>query len=170
MSLQLAAWRLRRGSLAASLMVLVILHAVSGFARPCDEDGVDRNGIRLTRSAILTHCDCDGTHQAYEKCVVRRVDKAIKRGVVPYAVSGSGRSAGRSISSKSSRRERLSLRIERELIRSRSGSIASHSSPSEPKVRLRSAARIQRSASSTPCSTFALSRGWYGRAGITATA
>jgi len=85
MSLRLTASRVRRGSLAASLMMLVILHAASGFARPCDEDGVDRNGIRLTRSGILTHCDCDGTHQAYEKCVVRRVDKAIERGVVPRA-------------------------------------------------------------------------------------
>jgi hypothetical protein len=43
--------------------------------------------------------------------------------------------------------------------------IAPFSSASEKKRALRNRARIQRSASSTDCSTFALSRGLPGRAG-----
>ena len=47
--------------------------------------------------------------------------------------------------------------------------MASLTSPSEKKVRLRNAARIQRSTSSTPASTLALSFGLRRRAGTTAT-
>jgi hypothetical protein len=31
------------------------------------------------------HCPCDGTRRAYERCVVRRIDNAIERAVVPRA-------------------------------------------------------------------------------------
>ena len=46
--------------------------------------------------------------------------------------------------------------------------MAAFKSPMLWKVRLRKAERIQRSARRTPTSTFALSRGLYGRAGMTA--
>jgi hypothetical protein len=46
-----------------------------------------------------------------------------------------------------------------------SSPIAWFNSASEKKRRLRSRARIQRSTTSTPTSTFALSRGLRGRAG-----
>ena len=82
MVLRTAPWPLQCGSLA-SLVVLVLLCAGSALARPCDENGVDGSGVRLTRSKILTSCPCDGSRQAYERCVVRKVDNAIKRGVVP---------------------------------------------------------------------------------------
>lgn len=76
-------WQPGRQVLALLVVVLVLLQTANALARPCDENGIDRSGMRLTRSKILMRCPCDGRHDAYEDCVVHRVDRAITNGVVP---------------------------------------------------------------------------------------
>jgi hypothetical protein len=75
------------------------------------------------------------------------------------AVAGSGFNAGRSISSNHERRLPSSFWNGRSFRLSRSAPMAALSSGRLWKRRWRSRARIQRSTSSTPASTFALSRG-----------
>lgn len=69
----------------ASLVALVVfaLLPTSARARSCDVDGADAIGMARTRSKIVQHCPCEGTRESYERCVVRRIDNAITREVVP---------------------------------------------------------------------------------------
>jgi hypothetical protein len=82
-----------------------------------------------------------------------------------YGRLGRGLNAARSTSSKSSLLDLPSLRMGLSLSFSSSGFTTSLTSESDVKWRWRSAASIHRSASSTPTSTFALSRGRRGHAG-----
>jgi hypothetical protein len=76
-----------------------------------------------------------------------------------YGVAGSGRRAGRSSSANRLARDPGSFLKGRLFSQATRSRIARFASAREKNVRLRRAARIQRSAMRTPVSTFALSRG-----------
>ena len=105
--------------------------------------------------------------------VHRHVVVDVHAGLFPLGVHvrllGRGCRAGLSSASKCSRREPGSFLKGRALSFSSSSRMAALSSAREKKVRCRSAARIQRSTTSTPASTLALSRGRRTRVGNTAT-
>lgn len=83
MATTISPWQRVRRVAALLVMIMALPHAGRALARPCDENGVDRDGIQLTRSKILTRCPCDGSREDYVECVVRRIDRAITNEVVP---------------------------------------------------------------------------------------
>ena len=85
-----------------------------------------------------------------------------------YRSGGSGRSAGRSSDSNRACRLPSIFWNGRALISATHSLIAAFASATEKNLRSRSRAMIHRSASRTPDSALALSRGLYARAGMTA--
>jgi hypothetical protein len=97
--------------------------------------------------------------------VVVELDRRLRPVTVNEPIARSAASSGRSSSSNSWRRDLPYRFITRPLRSATSTAMYSLISSSEKHVMLRSLARIQRCAISTPPSTFALSRGLIGRAG-----